>query len=162
MGTRSANSRLRKRIATTTCGELEIDRAYQALAQSIWAENFDETAPTAQEAARRRQTLDEQLRRTSAAVARLRARNVPVIFVRDPSAGGYLVYEDHAYPRKSTWDVLLERTGAPGIYFQDYPELQSYVLPDWSHMTRASAERYTADLYGIMQHDFSLPGGAHW
>ena len=142
--------------------KLETDRAYQALAQSIWAENFDQSAPTAQEAAENQRTLDEQIRRTSAAVARLRARHVPVIFVRDPSAGGYLTYEDQAYPRKSTWDVLLERTGAPGIYFQDYPELRNYVLPDWSHMTRASAERYTVDLYRIMQHDFPLPDGTHW
>jgi len=69
--------------------------------------------------------------------------------MRDPSAGDYLAYEDRNFPRKSTWDVLLRKTKAPGVYFQDYSELQGYDLPEWSHMTRASAERYTQALYRI-------------
>jgi hypothetical protein len=142
--------------------KLETDSSYQALARSIWAENFNHPPPTAQEAAENQRTLDEQIARTAAAVARLRARNIPVVFVRDPSAGDYLAFEDRAFPRKSTWDVLLAKTNAPGIHFQDYPQLQGYDLPEWSHMTRASAERYTAALYQIMERDYPPPNGTRW
>ena len=56
----------------------------------------------------------------------------------------------------------LAATAAPGIHFEDYPELQGYYLPEWSHMTRAEAERFTAALYGeitlahgaVEQHNF--------
>ena len=60
-----------------------------------------------------------------------------------------------AYPVEDqlTWDVLLRRTGAPGIHFEDYPELQGMELPEWSHLTHADAERYTAALYKIIARD---------
>jgi hypothetical protein len=143
--------------------KLEKDPSYRLIVRNTWAEDFHHPAPTAQEAAENQRTLDEQIDRTVAAVARLRARGILVVFVRDPSSGDYLNYEDRDFPRKSTWDVLMRKTGAPGIYFQDLPELnQSYVLPDWSHMTRASAERYTEALYQIIEHDCPARDGTHW
>jgi D-alanyl-lipoteichoic acid acyltransferase DltB (MBOAT superfamily) len=53
--------------------------------------------------------------------------------------------------------ALLAASGAPGIHFEDYPELQGYQLPDWSHMTHSEAERFTAALYGVVMRD---SGGA--
>ena len=75
----------------------------------------------------------------------------------------YLAYENRFYPRHKTWDVLIAKTGAPGIYFEDYPELRGgYELPEWSHMTRASAERYTDALFRIMEGDFAPADGTRW
>jgi len=142
--------------------KLETDSSYRALVRSIWAEGFNDPPPTAQEAAENQRTLDEQMRRTAVAVARLRARNIPLIFVRDPSVGEYLHYEDRDFPRKATWDVLLEKTKAPGIHFQDHRELQGYDLPDWSHMTRTEAERYTETLYRIIERDHAPSDGTRW
>jgi len=90
--------------------------------------------------------------------AEIEARGVKVLFVRMPSAGEYLAYENRQFPRAQTWNVLLAATGAPGIHFEDYRELQGYYLPEWSHMTRAEAERFTAALYRIIARDF---WGAH-
>jgi hypothetical protein len=142
--------------------KIETDGSYRALVRSIWAEFFDDSPPTAQEAAEAQRVLEKQIARTVVVVAKLRARSIPVILVRDPSAGKYLAYEDRAFPRKSTWDVLLEKTQVPGIHFQDFRELQGYDLPEWSHMTRASAERYTEALYRIIERDHALPDGARW
>jgi hypothetical protein len=135
--------------------KIETNSSYRTIVQNTWAEDFNDPPPTAQQAA-------EQISRTAAAVARLRARNIPVIFVRDPSTADYLGYEDRNFPRKSTWDVLLENTRTPGIHFQNYRELQGYDLPDWSHMTRASAERYTEALYRIIERDYAPSDGARW
>jgi hypothetical protein len=142
--------------------KLETDRDYRELARHIWAERFHKPPPTPKEAADDQRTLDEQITRTVAALKLLRARGVAVLFVRDPSSGDYLAYEDHDYPRRSTWDVLIKKTAAPGIHFQDYPQLQGYDIPEWSHLTRSSAERYTEALYRIIERDFALPGGARW
>jgi len=92
------------------------------------------------------------------AVAKLRARGVKVLFVRMPSNGEFLAYENRLYPRARTWEALLAATGAPGIHFEDYPQLQGYYLPEWSHMTLAEGERFTAALYGIVMREFWRSG----
>lgn len=93
-------------------------------------------------------------------MAKLRARGVEVLFVRPPSGGPFLAFEDKVFPRAQTWDVLIARTGAPGIYFEDYPELQGYTQPEWSHLSTADAERFTASLYRIIERDYWRRGQA--
>jgi len=116
------------------------DLGYREVARNIWREGFvpSDDDPTPEEVAK---GVREQIERAVKAVAKLRARRVKVLFVRMPSTGEYLAYENREFPRASTWDVLLAATGAPGIHFEDYPELrpdvQGYYLPGWSHMVRA-------------------------
>lgn len=137
------------------------DPVYREMARNIWREGFvpSDDDPTPEEADK---GVHEQIDRAAKAVARLRARGVRVLFVRMPSTGEYLAFENREFPRARTWDVLLAATGAPGIHFEDYPELrpdvQGYYLPEWSHMVRADGERVTAALYGIIERDFWGPG----
>jgi hypothetical protein len=135
------------------------DLEYRALARRIWLQNFepDDDDPSPAEALK---VEKEQIERMAKAVAQLRARGVKVLFVRMPSKGPYLEYEKRNFPRARTWDALLAATGAAGIHFEDYPEMQGYNLPEWSHMTRAEAERFTAVLYRIIQRDFWGPKAA--
>jgi hypothetical protein len=131
------------------------DPQYRELARGIWRERF---APGAQlPPVKLRQLIKEQIDRTATAVAKLRARGVKVLFVRLPSDSEYLDYENRLFPRATTWEPLLAAAKAPGLHFQDYPELQGYYLPEWSHMTRAEAERFTTALYGVIQRDFWGP-----
>ena len=58
------------------------------------------------------------------------------------------------FPRAKTWDALLTATGASGIHYEDYPEMQGLELPEWSHLSRVDAERFTEALYRIVEHDF--------
>jgi hypothetical protein len=137
------------------------DLEYREMARNIWREGFvpSDDDPTPAEAAK---GVHEQIERAAKAVAKLRARGVKVLFVRMPSAGEYLAFENQRFPRALTWDVLLATTGAAGIHFEDYPELrpdvQGYYLPEWSHMVRADGERVTAALYRIIERDFWGPG----
>ncbi len=136
--------------------KVDIDPKYRALARSIWAEEFvpSDEDPSPAEAMK---TEKEQIERSAKAVARLRARGVKVLFVRMPSTGPFLEFENRWHPRARSWDALLSATGAPGIHFEDYPELQGYNLPEWSHLARADAERFTAALYRIIERDFWGP-----
>ena len=88
---------------------------------------------------------------------------LPVVFVRHPTAGGYLEFEHRAFPRERTWDVLLARTGARGVHFEDHPELaEGLEFPEWSHMSRDSAERYTERLYRLLEREHPLQDGRRW
>lgn len=65
------------------------------------------------------------------------------MFIRAPSAGLYYESEQHSAPRARTWDRLLKETGAFGIYFDDYPEMRGLEVPEWSHLSRDSAVKFT-------------------
>lgn len=135
--------------------KVETDPDYRALARSIWAQRFSGPPPPNMDTPTKlRAVIDTQIQRAVVAVAKLRARSVQVLFVRPPSAGRYLAFENQVFPRAQTWDVLLKRTGVPGIHFQDYPELQGYNLPEWSHLAAADAQRFTAALYGIVEREY--------
>lgn len=76
-------------------------------------------------------------------VARIRARGGEVVWVRPPSAGPILVTEQRRYPRATTWDPLVRETGSTGVHFADYPQMQALAVPDWSHLSQASAVTFT-------------------
>jgi hypothetical protein len=135
------------------------DPEYRELWHRIWREGFEPSPddPTPEEALKIEQ---QQIARAAQVVEKLRAHGVRVLFVRMPSSDEYLAYENRNFPRARTWDALLAATKAPGIHFADYPELQGYYLPEWSHMTRSEGARFTAALYGIIQRDFWGPGSA--
>jgi hypothetical protein len=105
--------------------------------------------------------IDAQIQRAVDVVAKLRARGVQVLFVRPPTAGRYLEFDNKVFARSRTWDVLLARTGAPGIHFEDYPEMQGLELPEWSHLSAADAQRYTEALYRIIERDYWKRDQAH-
>ena len=92
----------------------------------------------------------EQARRD---VAKIRARGGEVVFVRPPSAGFYHAREEMNTPRAKTWNRLLQETGAFGINFEDYPTMQGLELPEMSHLSRESAQRFTRAYVGVMMKD---------
>jgi hypothetical protein len=133
------------------------DPEYRALARRIWAQDFGDPADSVKakaDPAEAQKTIDTAIAKAVAAIATLRARGVRVLFVRPPSAGEYYAYELRAFPRAKTWDALLAATQAPGIHFEDYPELQGYDLPEWSHLSPSEAERFTAKLVPIVEREF--------
>ena len=134
--------------------KLEIDPEYRALARSIWAQDFDGPLPGMDSPQGAKKLIDEQIDKAANAIATLRARGVKVLFLRPPSAGKYYAFEQKYLPRADTWELLLKRTGVAGVHFEDYPELQGYDSPEWSHLSASEAERFTAALVPIIERDF--------
>lgn len=139
---------------THVWSKVETDAEYRALTRKIWEAEFepsDDDPPPE----KIQQMIKDEIARAAKDVATLRARGVEVLFVRPPSDGKYLEFENKLFPRAQTWDALIAATGAPGIHFEDYPELnRNWNLPEWSHLAHADAERYTAALYTIIERDF--------
>ncbi|MBV8782868.1 MAG: hypothetical protein JOZ67_01635 [Gammaproteobacteria bacterium] len=134
--------------------KVETDPAYRAIAQKVWLSHL-RPLPGDPPLAVIQHNAQEQIEKTAAAVATLRARGVQVVFVLMPSAGPFLAFEQQVFPRQDTWDQLLRRTGAPGIHFQDYPQLQGLNLPEWSHLSYADSERFTAALQPLVAQKFA-------
>ncbi|HVU16149.1 MAG TPA: hypothetical protein VHD32_04460 [Candidatus Didemnitutus sp.] len=79
-------------------------------------------------------------------VRKIKARGGSVVFVRFPVSGALKEHEDRITPRAGPWTRLLKETGAPGIYFEDYPELASFQCPEWSHLSAGDSVEFTRRL----------------
>jgi hypothetical protein len=126
---------------------IEQDPDYARQVQRVWTQRRPTGPPTPEQQAQLAAEIAREIARAVAAVAKLHARGVRVVFVRAPSDGEVLAGEQRRYPRATTWDVLLARTGAPGIHFEDHADMQGLRLPEWSHLAGADADRYTAALH---------------
>jgi hypothetical protein len=92
------------------------------------------------------EAIGGRFRDTTAAVEKLRARGGKIVFVRFPHSGGLKTLEDRDTPRAQTWDPLLKSTGAPGIYYEDFPELKGFDCPEWSHLSAGDSVEFSKRL----------------
>jgi hypothetical protein len=130
---------------------IETDPGYRALLQRLW---LFYAGPV------RLQTVHPGIgaivgrasARVANDVAHIRARGGDVVFVRFPAAGPVYQSEERSFPRSMSWEPLLRETGATGVNFADFPQLQGYNLPEWSHMSAADAPRFTQALARLVMH----------
>ncbi len=92
------------------------------------------------------QAIEQRFHDVAAAVQKLRARGGKIVFVRLPDSGGLKALEDRDTPRAQTWDPLLKGTGAPGIYYEDFPELSGFNCPEWSHLSAGDSVEFSKRL----------------
>jgi hypothetical protein len=90
--------------------------------------------------------IEQHFHDVASAVQKLRARGGKIVFVRLPNSGGLKVLEDRNTPRAQTWDLLLKGTAAPGIYYEDYPELSGFNCPEWSHLSAGDSVEFSKRL----------------
>ena len=134
--------------------KVETNEAYANRAKEIWAEEFTQAPPpTAEMIQEMMVSRDVEMAKAVAATNKLQERGVEVIFVRMPSEGIYAEVEPMGYPRAENWDVLIERTGALGLHWEDHAEMQGYWLPEWSHMAGSEADRFTKAFYQLIQRE---------
>lgn len=84
-------------------------------------------------------------------VQRIRARGGEVVFVRPPSSGGFLEEESPTRPSRAHVGRVDRGNWAVGIHWEDYPELQQLEIPEWSHLSRASAAQFTRVYVGQLR-----------
>jgi hypothetical protein len=134
--------------------KVETDEAYAERAKEIWAEEFTQGPPPTEEfITELMASRDVEMEKAVAATNKLQERGVEVIFVRMPSEGIYAEVEPMGYPRAENWDVLIERTGALGLHWEDHEEMQGYWLPEWSHMSGSEGDRFTKAFYNLIQRE---------
>ena len=92
------------------------------------------------------QAVETRFQDIAAAVDKLRRRGGKIAFVRFPHSGGLKALEDRGTPRAQTWDRLLKSARAPGIHYQDYPELAGFNCPEWSHLSAGDSVEFSKRL----------------
>jgi hypothetical protein len=93
-----------------------------------------------------KKAIEQRFHDVVTAVQKLRARGGKIVFVRLPYTGGLKALEDRDTPRAQTWDPLLKGTAAPGIYYEDYPELSGFDCPEWSHLSAGDSVEFSKRL----------------
>ena len=97
------------------------------------------------------EAMEKRFADTVAAVKKLRARGGKIVFVRYPFESEVKKIEDRITPRAGPWTRILNETGAPGIYFEDYPELSSFTCPEWSHLSGPDSVEFTKRMVPHLQ-----------
>jgi hypothetical protein len=90
--------------------------------------------------------INQRFNDVAAAVQKLRARGGKIVFVRFPYSGGLKTLEDRETPRAGIWDRVLKDTGAPGIYYEDFPDLAGFNCPEWSHLSAGDSVEFSKRL----------------
>jgi hypothetical protein len=99
--------------------------------------------------------IEARFGETAAAIEKLRARGGRVVFVRFPHTNWVKQVEDMATPRATTWDRMLDITGAPGIHFEDHPELAGFDCPEWSHLSGPDSVEFSRRLAPLLKRAFA-------
>lgn len=92
------------------------------------------------------QAIEQRFRDVAEAVRKLRARGGKIVFVRFPNSGGVKDLEDRVTPRAGIWDRVIKDTAAPGIYYEDFPELKGFNCPEWSHLSAGDSVEFSKRL----------------
>jgi hypothetical protein len=134
----------------------ELDIKLQKRIQQIWIPLFTPPPPPpgttdSENRAQHQKMIDEILENTKGYVEQIRARGGKVVFVRFPSTGKLRKLETKYSPRADTWDRILEVTKAPGIHFEDHPQLSGFDCPEWSHLNKKDATLFTQRLAALFK-----------
>lgn len=97
--------------------------------------------------------LDSIFNNVKADVDKIKARGGQVIFVRTPSSGPFLMGEKMGYPREKYWDQLLKTVGCAGIHFADYPAIDHFQCPEFSHLSMPDAVIFTKEFIRILNQE---------
>jgi hypothetical protein len=84
---------------------------------------------------------------------KIKTRGGQVLFVRTPSSSWYWEGEQKIFPRDKYWDRMLSYTDCPGIHFKDYPAIDHFICPEWSHLAPKDAIIFTENLVRILQEE---------
>ncbi len=139
---------------TAMWARLEEDPEYQALFRRLWLfyaggpqPSLEERPPSAATAYPGLARIVEQVSAQVATdIEKIRARGGDVVFIRFPATGPVYLSEARGFPRWLAWEPLLANTRVAGVHFQDYPQLQGYSLPEWSHIAARDSGRFTQAL----------------
>lgn len=122
----------------------ETDTGLTNAIKKVWTFPYEDEKPPAK---------DSVIAHFAQTVQKFVSRGGKVIMIRFPSDGEVKKTEDSILPRASSWDELLKRSGVRGYYFEDYPELNRFRCPEWSHLSARDADSFTIALARILKRD---------
>lgn len=101
--------------------------------------------------------IEQRFKDTTVQIAKLRARGVKIVFVRMPVSGPLVDKEAAIVPVAAGWGRLVQENNVPAINFEDHPELRSFELPEWSHLSAPDSVEFTKRLVPHLQRALASP-----
>jgi hypothetical protein len=92
------------------------------------------------------EAIQQRFHDVATAAQKLRNRGGKIVFVRFPNGGELKKLEDRETPRVGIWDRVIKQTGAPGIYYEDFPDLSDFNCPEWSHLSAGDSVEFSKRL----------------
>ena len=102
--------------------------------------------------------IEARFGETQKLIASIRARGGRVVFVRMPVQGPLVEREEMLAPLAHTWARLVRENHAAAVNFADHPELRSFVLPEWSHLSAPDSVEFTRRLLPHLQNALASEG----
>ena len=133
----------------------------QSTIQQIWLPLFTPPPPPTYIPkdvfmAKMNDAIEARFRDITAAADKLRARGGKIVFLRLPHSGGLKALEDRTTPRTGIWDRVIKDTAAPGIYYEDFPELSGFNCPEWSHLSAGDSVEFSKRLVPHLRNALQL------
>lgn len=113
--------------------------------------NFQSLGGLLREQPTQKTATDSILLAMKNSIDKIKARGGQVAFVRPPVSGPFREREEKMFPRDLYWNRLLGFTGITGIHFADYPALNHFNCPDFSHLAPKDAITFTENLVKILK-----------
>ena len=128
----------------------------QSTIQQIWLPLFTPPPPPTyvpkeEFAKQMSQAIEQRFHDVAAAVQKFRNRGGKIIFVHLPHSGELKTLEDRETPRAAVWDRVIKDTAAPGIFYEDFPDLAGFTCPEWSHLSAGDSVEFTKRLVPRMR-----------
>jgi hypothetical protein len=101
--------------------------------------------------------IEKRFKDTVRHIAALKARGVRIVFVRMPVSGPLVDKEAAIVPLAAGWGRLVQENNVPAINFEDHPELSSFELPEWSHLSAPDSVEFTKRLVPHLQRALNSP-----
>jgi len=80
----------------------------------------------------------------------IQARGGQVVFMQFPTTGEHWRYDEWMFPKTQYWDAFAAKMPTLCIHFRDVPQLAAFACPDWSHLDRTDAPRFTRELAAVL------------
>ena len=95
--------------------------------------------------------MNNTLKNAKEHVSKIQQRGGKVILVRYPSTEKVRELENKFAPRPGFWDRIVRETGADqSFHFEDHPTLSGFTCPEWSHLSKKDATRFTKALVDLL------------
>lgn len=124
---------------------MENDTAHQRKQKNIWF-NPDPQNRVAD-------TIDYVMEHYGELFQKYQARGGKIALVNGPVTGYYFQNEPRLFPREEYWERLLQECDCPGYHYADDPETRAMEPPEWSHLNRRDADRFTELLIERLRRD---------
>ncbi|WP_282135368.1 hypothetical protein [Seonamhaeicola maritimus] len=135
------NVRMKKRMET--------DTTYANTVKRVWQFFFESGGPPPD----KKSTMEFFLKD----LEKFKEKGGNVILLRCPSSDVFREIENKITPRDTVWDELVAKAGVKAYHFEDYPQLQNFTLPEWSHLKADHADYFTEELIKILKQDNTIP-----